>query len=253
MPTVTKAACRKVSVANEGYVLKIVNTNLIITQVTGSVASSDCGDFSTYYNSVSSVAEQAKMKTHITGGATCPTSTFLNERFFVSGSTNQFSKPNPQKWEHVAGQGQAFKATKTFDKVSRNKPFMEAFQKSPNKVVMRQCHNCLESHQFIYYRRMTAVPTSMNLFDLFLDNFATDENSKNVPGVDFKLFSTYEDALALQKNWTYCNEGGDEGIGFPHDCGPDSYVGCQWNSLTNGPCSDEDYTGVSYGFYIEKA
>jgi hypothetical protein len=255
MPTVTKAGCRKVAVTNEGYVLKIVDAKLIITQVTGSVLSSSCGDFSTHYKGVSTAAEQAMMKKHITGASACSIKDALNERFYVPGSTNQFVKPDPKVWEHVAGEGQAFKPTKTFDKVERNKLFMAAFNKSPKKIVLRQCHNCRKSHRFIYYRRLTPVPATLNLFDLFHDNFFTDANSKNVPGVDFKLFSSYEDALALKNNWTYCDKRGSDLVGFPRDCSPTDYVSCQATSLSRmSSCSnEEDYSAVSYGFYIQKA
>ena len=251
MPTVTKAACRTVAVNNEGYALTVTtNKGLLITQTNGTVGFSDCGNFTSFYSTISTVAEQTKLKAKVTAATSCNESknSFLNEHFYVPGSALQFTKVNTKLWEHVAGQGQAFKATTTFDKVARNNLFMAVFNKSPNKIVMRQCHSCIESHQFIYYRRLTPVPATLNLLDLFLDNWSVEGN--NVFGKDFKLFSNYQNALDLKGNWTYCQYS-QPGIGFPNDCGPSTSVGSQWNSLSNGPWSD-DYNGVSYGFYVEK-
>ena len=74
---------------------------------------------------------------------------------------------------------------------------------------------------------------TMDVKDLFLSNwFDTD----NVIGVDFNLYSTFEDAQMDTNEWKFCNYN-DPGIGFPRDCfdcAPESFVAFQWNSIIYG-------------------
>jgi len=107
----------------------------------------------------------------------------------------------------------------------------------PVFYVRRLCKDCAKSHQDIIYKRLTDVPSDMDLGDLFLANWSKKDN---VLGVDFKLFSTFEDAQKGSNEWKSCNYD-DPGIGFPRDCGPVSKVGGQWNSLTRGGKKDISY------------
>jgi len=103
--------------------------------------------------------------------------------------------------------------------------------------VRRVCRDCAPSHQNIIYKRLTKVPATMDVEDLFLSNwFDTD----NVLGVDFNLYSNYVDARNDLNEWKFCNYN-DPGIGFPRDCGLESAVIFQWNSLTRGGKSDVSY------------
>jgi len=107
----------------------------------------------------------------------------------------------------------------------------------PPFYVRRLCHDCAESHQDIIYKRLTEVPSDMDLQDLFLANWFDKNNNL---GVDFKLYSTFEDAQNDTNEWQFCNYN-DPGIGFPRDCGPVSAIGSQWNSLTRGGKNDISY------------
>merc|ERR1712003_143091 len=75
------------------------------------------------------------------------------------------------------------------------------------------------------------------------EEYPVDTN--NVLGVDFNLFSTYEDAENDENPWTFCNYN-DPTMGFPRDCGPSGYRAHQWNRFYNN--------GGRYNvaYYVEK-
>jgi len=98
----------------------------------------------------------------------------------------------------------------------------------PVFYVRRLCLDCSSSHQDIFYKRLTKVPLDMNIKDLFLSDWIDTDNKLRV---DFELYSIFEDALINSNRWKFCNYN-DRTIGFPRDCGPDSGVGWQWNSLS---------------------
>lgn len=111
--------------------------------------------------------------------------------------------------------------------------------------IKRICDNCLPSHHTIVYKRMTAVPSSMNIKSLFIHTWASTPN--NILNTDFKLFSSMFDALNDNNPWTYCNYD-DTGIGFPRDCGPIGLVSGQWTSETRYPGENPDV-----GYYLYDA
>ena len=68
---------------------------------------------------------------------------------------------------------------------------------------------------------------------LFLSNwFETD----NVIGVDFNLYSTFEDAQMDRNEWKFCNynDYNAQGYVFLRNCVPKFFVGNQWNSIIYG-------------------
>merc|ERR1712174_85215 len=103
------------------------------------------------------------------------------------------------KWTLIVGKG------KMYFPSAGETAFRDAIEASPNKIVRRICPYCYSSHKDIYYKRLTPIPSAEN-YD-FLSNFMDDwyQLPSNTLGVDFMLFSTYEDAVALTGNWTYCN------------------------------------------------
>ena len=103
---------------------------------------------------------------------------------------------------------------------------------TPGQVIERTCPSCASTHQTIIYKRLTD-PGSIDFKDLFLMNwFSSPSGGSNILNQDFELFSSYEDAVAGQGRWTYCNYD-DAGVGFPRDCGPTGAVGSQWNKASN--------------------
>jgi hypothetical protein len=92
---------------------------------------------------------------------------------------------------------------------------------------------CGVSHQDIYYRRFDTdgLPAKFDLLKLMKNNWFSDGKiSGNTFNVDFKLYSTYADAVADTNAWTFCNFD-DPTVGFPRVCGPTGYVGWQWSSF----------------------
>ena len=89
-------------------------------------------------------------------------------------------------------------------------------------------------------------PSSETLIiaELFMNNWRSENNLR---GVDFDLYSSYEDALNEVNAWQTCNY--DHGnVGFPRDCAPVFPIGCQWSSYKRGMCHDAQ----THAFYIEK-
>ncbi|CAJ1401416.1 unnamed protein product [Effrenium voratum] len=112
--------------------------------------------------------------------------------------------------------------------------FNRRFQESRYHIIKRTCESCSKSHKYIYYRRLTNVDTYEPYKTLACDWQAGADNAFMV---DFKLFSTLQDALADDNAWDYC--GFDSGSGFPGSCSPTgkaktgqsnylSVRGCTW-------------------------
>jgi hypothetical protein len=68
------------------------------------------------------------------------------------------------------------------------------------------------------------------MYENIINTWSSNNNTLNT---DFKLYSSYDDLLKDRNAWTYCNYN-DLGIGFPRDCGPNTGVGFQWNSVNRG-------------------
>jgi hypothetical protein len=152
-------------------------------------------------------------------------------------------KPASTSWVPVANKG----SLSYEDDVSDTAAFNEVWSVSPNQILYRKCLDCLESHQDIYYRRFdkNGLPAGFDLLDLVKNNwFSAPKISGNDFNEDFKLYSTYSDALKDSGAWTYCNFNA-QGVGFPRDCGPTGFVGGQWNSFVKKSPRN------NIGFYVE--
>jgi hypothetical protein len=89
----------------------------------------------------------------------------------------------------------------------------------------RRCYNCDTSHQHIYYKRITPIPTGFSFYDLLIYWASTN----NILNVDFRLYSTISDLQNDVNRWTYCDYDYPN-IGFPRNCGPSGQVTSQWTS-----------------------
>jgi len=88
------------------------------------------------------------------------------------------------------------------------------------------CESCVASHKEVFYRRISPVPTDM------LDIIRKDwRSSGNGFGTDFKLYSTYNDAVGDTNAWTYCGGFDVKDEGFPGTCGPSAQVEDQWINM----------------------
>ncbi len=94
-------------------------------------------------------------------------------------------------------------------------------------VMYRFCANCMSSHQFIYYKRLSSLVG----FSAYQNSQVTWSSSSNVLNTDFSLYSSFSDLFYNIRRWTACNYGAT-GRGFPNDCGPSAMSNSQWNSLT---------------------
>eukprot|EP00541_Cyclophora_tenuis_P003067 CAMPEP_0116564714 /NCGR_PEP_ID=MMETSP0397-20121206/13478_1 /TAXON_ID=216820 /ORGANISM="Cyclophora tenuis, Strain ECT3854" /LENGTH=486 /DNA_ID=CAMNT_0004091371 /DNA_START=1 /DNA_END=1461 /DNA_ORIENTATION=- len=251
MPAVTNAACRTVSVTGETY---SVESSSLIIQTGGSLTFSDCSSNDLLTSYEGTAEQKTQLENKLVG--TCDRDAFLNEHFYIPGANPLYSEPDPLKWQKVAGQGIDYVPHKGFDDAGaaqRDTDFRTLVEACPGRkcIIYRKCSSCAESHQHIYYVRLTDLPspTDQDFLDLFLNNWFDEPN--NLLGTDFLLYSTYADALAGTNPWTFCNYD-DPTVGFPRDCGPDGRVNCQWNSHVRDPgCGNRDLSAYSHAFYVE--
>jgi len=83
-------------------------------------------------------------------------------------------------------------------------------------IIRRVCPHCRYTHRNIFYKRITPLPQG---FDLLEDLKYEKGGSEQTYGVDFELYSTYEDALAGANEWGCENYRKDKG--FPGECNPE--------------------------------
>jgi len=105
------------------------------------------------------------------------------------------------------------------------------------KIIRRLCIDCSPSHREIYYKRLTD-DHRVDYHSLFGSNWVSRDNILNR---DFKLYSTFEDAVNDRNAWRFCNYDDFSGVGFPRDCGPHGPVWWQWNSFIGRPGSKRHY------------
>mmetsp|Transcript_4544 Transcript_4544/g.10766 ORF Transcript_4544/g.10766 Transcript_4544/m.10766 type:complete len:161 (-) Transcript_4544:720-1202(-) len=79
-----------------------------------------------------------------------------------------------------------------------------------NRVIHRHCSDCSATNTDIYYKRLTPVPDqsaftgeATDFVNLFTDNWMSTPN--NILNTDFKLYSTYDDAINDVNAWTWCD------------------------------------------------
>ncbi len=100
------------------------------------------------------------------------------------------------EWIPVANKGSFAHEDDAID----NAQFNSIWALSCNQILRRKCTDCRESHKDIYYKRYDeqGLPDGFDMLDLIKNNWFNSTN--NVPNdlhVNFDLFSTYEDAIAV--------------------------------------------------------
>jgi len=72
---------------------------------------------------------------------------------------------------------------------------------SSNQILMRQCKYCTSTHRYVYLKRYdeNGLPPNVDLLNMVKDAWKQYEN--NMVGVNFNLFSTYDDALQDKDPW----------------------------------------------------
>jgi len=124
----------------------------------------------------------------------------------------------------------------------------DLLKESENKIIRRICADCVPQLQDIYYKRLTEIPEGIDNYHLFKkikNHRSTDEY--NVWNQDFKLYSTYEDAVADTNAWP-CDEFGGYRYdqGFPGAC---SQYGRIFHQDTY---FDRKWGKENVAFYVEK-
>lgn len=238
MPTIEKAACADVS-GTSTFTFTYNSANSITGTNTASVTYGDCDgdDLKSYYAGTG--AEKAELDKYLVGdgGCTEATTNFLNDMFLVP-TDEQLHVVDSDKWAAFSGYG--LNMYLPFDKKNYATAIAEKdvelrglLADAPEQIIYRHCKYCKESHKHIYYKRITDWPEDFNIANLFLGDWLQAHNNR---GEDFNLYSTYEDAINDENAWTYCNYSST--YGFPLDCGPTGFFGCQWTSYKRGMCHD---------------
>ena len=131
-------------------------------------------------------------------------------------------------WEPIAATGKFYipDSSVVQDKLAR---FDELFYESRHKIARRICSDCSpDIYKDVYYRRVDgsvddalggthSVP---DLAPILLGNFQPYGIDENVFNVDFKIYSSYEDALQEKNSWEYCEWLPPQTFGFPRKCKP---------------------------------
>jgi len=124
------------------------------------------------------------------------------------------------QWELIAGKD-AF----DFHNMG-NGLFNTLYEEAPHKIFYRICASCVESHQHIYYKRLTDIPDGYDLFNTLKNKWS---QTNNVKGTDFNLYSTFQDAIDNTNEWQFCNY--HNHVGMPFECGPTEKVRNQWAKM----------------------
>eukprot|EP01083_Nonionella_stella_P008500 24542_1 len=115
-------------------------------------------------------------------------------------------------------------------------------------IIKRECLDCVYTYEIIYYRRYTVDSSTSYWHPANIYGFMKDkwESPNNVMGVNFNIYSTYEDAINDNRDnaWKYCNTFDVTGVAAFGDCAPSlsEYVPNQWNGVN----------GKDASFYIHR-
>mmetsp|Transcript_32535 Transcript_32535/g.69289 ORF Transcript_32535/g.69289 Transcript_32535/m.69289 type:complete len:537 (+) Transcript_32535:256-1866(+) len=272
MPVVEEAACRtaaKVGEATYTFTYEAaLGEDALSASNAATITYSDCAMADLKAQYVANGGDEALMNEHLVGAGGCAgeVEDYLNEEHFVrAGTSDRYYTPDEAKWsELVVGEGVHFLppdldgavADAKFRALVEGGCVDETTGDPRYCMVRRTCQSCDSlPHRDIYYQRLSPLPSpeTFNLLKMF-----TDEWVKKMPGTDgavvndmnagdFKLYSSYDDALAGDNAWTYCDYGNWDNLGFPRDCGPTGYVGNNWNSYKRSGGHANHH-----GFYVEK-
>lgn len=138
-------------------------------------------------------------------------------------------------WILVQGKGDLYDRNSDLD------AFSTMLNQNTIKLIRIVCESCVQTHKEVFYRRFTTVPS--DLLTIIKSDWKTTTNTFNV---DFKLYSTYNDAITDQNSWTYCGGFGETDHGFPGTCGPTEAVDDQWINMDKGALGQTDV-----GIYVQ--
>lgn len=249
MPVVEEASCRTA----EGEVTYAFDytEGVLGASNAATIAYSNCGDLKAAVlanNATSTIGD------HLVGDGGCAASTYLNdEQFLAEAPSPRYLFPDTLVWSGlVVGEGTYFQP-RDLDYGVADAKFRALLDagctdtagNARTCIVRRICASCAESHRDVYYKRLTALPAAeqLNMLKLFMDEWTNTYN--DMAAGDFKLYSTYQDALDDEDAWTFCNYNYN-GVGFPRNCGPKG-SGDMWNAYAKHHGGYANH----HGFYVE--
>jgi hypothetical protein len=263
MPIVETADCRTATGGDITYTFSYdEETGRVTVSNSVDITYADCeeGDLASHYKAKHPDTAEA-IDEHFVADCAADLKEYLNEEQFL------IQKPHANKyiditeesgWKQVAGEGIRF-LPPNLSKVKADEDFRALINggctnpdgTSRDCIIRRFCDSCTyDSHRDIYYKRLTPIPDTGDeegqvfFLDLFLNNWFN--SPANELGIDFELYSSYEDALAGTNKWKFCNYN-DPGIGFPRDCSDTTQAKWhQWNSYIRG-----GGTANEHGFFVE--
>jgi hypothetical protein len=272
MPAVEEASCRTATKSGDTeFVFKYDTIRGYVTADNfADISFAPCtnADLAAQFKSTKATDdEKALIDEHLVGVGNCATETeeYLNaDQFLLQRQVDsRYITPDAGWSPLVVGEGILFQPPSDTDPEVSDTLFRNLIEAGCTStdvngtvvdrycIVRRVCPSCnSDDHRDIYYQRYTELPPfgtnssnyEMYLLDMFMNNWVSRNNTK---GVDFDLFSSYEQALEGEDAWVYCNYNHGN-IGFPRDCGPRGAVGNQWNSFTRGGGAANDH-----GWYVE--
>lgn len=125
--------------------------------------------------------------------------------------------------------------------------FNALFEGSQSKTLVRYCPNCYDSHQVLFYKRISDIG-SFDAYNALVCNFTSADNELNT---DFELYNSMEDFLLGANQWSYCYF--MDGYGFPGRCGATYstyYQSSQFSSTC--PSSHTSYKDEVYWFLYDE-
>ena len=148
-------------------------------------------------------------------------------------------------WTQVAGNGGMSTGKPAFGENA----FKSAYADASHTIIHRTCGDCESpDHKHVYHRRFTAVPDNFDLL-YHLMNGQNNAGGKSRWGVDFQLYSTFEDAVNDENRWQCRNNAFNYGAVFDGECSPTGKrVRNQWLKFTNPHGSPVR----SVGLYVPK-
>jgi len=221
MPKVTSAGCSSTAATEQWAIATTIIDGAETLDISLSGVSIDFSDCS-----AGTLGAEVQSKT----GAALSTNFFSDCATAEAAYTESKGfRKSAAEWVPVAGMGSLY--------ADYADNFRDIWAQSPNQILRRICAHCQSTHQDIYYRRFdtTGLPADFDLLYVVTDYWhSSPDIEHNDFNTDFKLYSTYEDAIADTNAWTFCNFN-DGNVGFPRDCGPTGFVGGQWNAISRNP------------------
>merc|ERR1719410_2218273 len=246
MPVVSHADCKDLEAVTT-YSVSVDDTNsLSITQSGVDITFNDCGNkgLAEHYRDIH-MNDGYTIFDRVTGGCEEPESSFLAEK--------GIAKENSVKWVKVAGKG-AYSDPSLSEQLlegthsSMTRAEFEDLWANSQKILLRQCKYCTQTHRYAYYKRYDENGLPDNVDILFDVKEHWNQYENNVNREDFDIFSTYDDAIQGKNAWESVNSN-YHNIGFARDSGPDGYVYNQWN-VWDTPLFGEHYGQGSVAFYV---